>query len=90
MPFSGAFLFFPTIYNLAPEFTGYKGLMDTSNEILQIVREEYNEHIRAFQKDEPRDYLDCHIQENFGCVNKDSSFFGTEGGKCYKNPDLSK
>lgn len=80
MPFSGIFLFFPTIYNLAPEFTGLKSLMDTTNELLDLLRNAYDEHLKTFKKDEPRDYLDCYIQENHECKNNEPEHFGDKGG----------
>lgn len=46
--FSNAYLFYPKIYNLGPEeFASHSSLMDTSNELLALVREEYKEQNSA-------------------------------------------
>ncbi len=80
-----AFVLPEWVHNYIP---GYKAHKDLFSSLFDWYRDEYNEHLKDWDADNPRDYLDVYIGERKRAEAENdtqSSFFGELGDSNYVN-----
>lgn len=63
---------FPFLRFVAPELSGYKGYIDTHEEIWKFLRKEVEYHKSTFKPGEPRDFIDVYLETLNSPERKDS------------------
>ena len=64
----------PTLFKIFPKFLDYNQTLDTSHEILDMMKETIREHEESIDPNEPRDFTDKALIEIKGTTDRASSF----------------
>ena len=66
---------------IAPDLSNYSTIMESSRGVYDMVEEQYQDHVKTFQADSPRDLMDVFIAEMKEARDPNSAFFGEKGRK---------
>ena len=69
----------PTLFKLFPQFLEYNQTLETSHQILDMMKKMIKEHKETIDPNEPRDFIDKALVEIKGTTDQSSSFFGEKG-----------
>jgi len=72
-------LVYPWFFKLFPKFLEYNETLDTSHEILNMIKQTVKEHEETIDLNEPRDFTDKALAEIMSTTDPSSSFFGEKG-----------
>merc|ERR1712212_90334 len=78
-PASFLVLVYPRLFKLFPKFLDYNQSVDTSHDILDMIKETVKEHEETIDPNEPRDFTDKSLAEIMRTTDPSSSFFGEKG-----------
>ncbi|CAL8123359.1 unnamed protein product [Orchesella dallaii] len=77
---SGLF-FLSWLKTVAPEYSGYKYLVKTTDDMHDYVGKIFDKHRETFTPGSPRDVIDCYLEQLNNTTDPKSTFFGATGEK---------
>lgn len=92
--YTGPLLFLPWLVQIAPKITRWNAFVNSVTTVHQFLSCIIKAHKETFAKEKMRDFIDYYLAEIAKTSNKQSSFYGSTGGRtllrmpCNKNVKL--